>query len=175
MDSIDLIENKDKWWHIFRESKFYISVILVLASICFGVIPHILVLIFKERLQGHLVIPNIVKMFYKVAMLVDASVYILIHPAVRRMLLKKLGFSREHPQRHRNPTMIRLETFDRMTTVMSPETAGTALSMAGPTTSMSMIESWGKRKASLPSQTRKVPILSEMLEEDDMVETTTGK
>merc|ERR1712168_693604 len=84
----DILENKQKLWKIFRGSKFYVSVMLILSTVFTMTIPQITIVILKQSLRDYVVLDS-VKICFEITFFIDTCIYIIIHPAVRRLLLKK--------------------------------------------------------------------------------------
>ena len=64
------------------------------------IIPQVSIVILKQNI-GDYVVLDIVKIFYEVTFMMDACIYIVIHPAVRRLALKKLHLYKPQADRPR--------------------------------------------------------------------------
>ena len=62
------------------------------------IIPQVAIVILKQDI-GDFVVLDIVKIFYEVTFMMDACIYIIIHPAVRRLLFKKLHLYKQKSDR----------------------------------------------------------------------------
>ena len=76
---------------LFCNSKFYVSILLVATFVIFMGIPNLVYLSYHlSDIHIHK-LKEALKLFYQFSFLSDAFVYIFMQPAVRRMLLLKLG------------------------------------------------------------------------------------
>ena len=82
-------------FNIFRKSRFYISVLLILNFLLLTVIPDLFVFFIIENINHHIhrnIMTVIINILYEISLLVDAWIYIYINKQVRRILWRKLHY-----------------------------------------------------------------------------------
>ena len=80
---------------VFQNSRFYVSVMLILSFLVFMVIPNVIYLVYGLMLkEGSQRLGAIVQVCYEICFLADGYIYIFIEPRVRSMLRRKLCFSK---------------------------------------------------------------------------------
>lgn len=85
-------QQDDSAWTVFRNSRFYISVLLILSFILFMVVPDMTYLMYgiiNEKKNDDLAAACWIS--YAISNCVDAIIYILLQEDVRNLLWKKLG------------------------------------------------------------------------------------
>ena len=76
---------------IFRQSRFYVSACLILNFILFVAVPDLIFLVANIDNHEYVHQPaEALMILYNVSFLSDACIYIILHPPVRRLLLKKI-------------------------------------------------------------------------------------
>ena len=85
----------ESFWKVFRNSRFYVSVVLVVTFIIFTVIPSVIWMVVASSLVSQCTtkkfIFRIVIIQYRTSFLADSLVYILTNTTVRSLLIKKIN------------------------------------------------------------------------------------
>lgn len=78
--------------NVFQNSRFYVSVFLILSFLTFLVIPDIVYLVYGIILNhDSSTLKSAIQIFYEISFLVDGYIYIFMQPNVRDFVRRKLG------------------------------------------------------------------------------------
>ena len=83
----------ESWWIVFRKSRFYISFLLITTFIFMVVLPKVIYFFIFDYIADKLlqtVLAMFIAFFYYFSFLVDAVIYIFLHPHLKRLFWKKL-------------------------------------------------------------------------------------
>ena len=88
--------NRQSILQLFRNSKFYVSILLAITFLLFMVTPNFILLFYElSHSDDKHTVRDATKVFYQFSFLSDACVYIFMQPAVRRLFLLKTGIRRQ--------------------------------------------------------------------------------
>lgn len=80
-------------WQVFRNSRFYVSVLIILSFVLFMIFPDITFMFCAFNKKGDVglaLLRDITCVIYQIAYLSDAVIYIFMHQPVRKLLWKKI-------------------------------------------------------------------------------------
>jgi hypothetical protein len=79
---------------VFKNSRFYVSVLLILTFLVFLVIPDVVYLVYGIILKNESqILETVVQISYELSFLADGFIYIFMQPRVRNLIRRKLGFN----------------------------------------------------------------------------------
>ena len=89
-----MTSNHQSLWYIFRHSRFYLSVLLVVTFVCFIIVPDLILLFYNLKVvivsQWKIPLKGALIFFGRIAFLSDAGIYIFAQNQVRKLLWRKL-------------------------------------------------------------------------------------
>ena len=108
---------KESTWQIFRKSRFYVSVLLVISFLLFMVIPNVITVFQRWALNRKSPAAiHFLKIFHQLLFLSNGTIYVLLQPNVRKILWRKLRVNKltqlairwhaNHKTMHQNPSEV---------------------------------------------------------------------
>ena len=112
-------------WKIFRSSKFYSSVLLVLTFVIFLIIPDLLYLFYGMKSDKNDLLLNICWLSYAFSNFTDVIIYLCMQPRVKREFVELLGIRRQMNRRSTSDTTSSLRYWPHTTHRVSNLLMGT--------------------------------------------------